>query len=115
MVEIVEKALGDYFRWNRMTEIERSELQTYAMEDLRAGKGEVIQTTFSDYSTVLGYSGSKAIPAQLLQSIEGQGRMTVDVFDGAQYRPLRSFPDTGCLSVNGGNIHLRLTIPGRIR
>jgi hypothetical protein len=115
MVELVEEALGAYFGWNRMTDTEKSELKTYELIEFQ-GKGQRATMDFNAYSTSLGYSGSQqAVAADLLKYVDDEGRVTVDVFDGGQYKPLKSFPKLDCLYVNGGVMHIKLTIPGRIR
>ena len=115
MVELLEEALRSYFGWNRMTETETRELKTYEMVEFR-GKGQLASLDFLAYSNMLGCLGSEqSIAADMLRYLEGQGRMTINVFDGGQYKALESFQNSDCLYVNGGNLQMKLTIPGRIR
>jgi hypothetical protein len=115
MAELLEGALQNYFGWNRMTDTENKELKTYELAESH-GSGQMADLVFDSYADALGCTGSeRRIAAQLLQYLDAQHRIAVDVWNGGQYQPLRSFADTRCLDINGGNIHLQLTIPGRIR
>lgn len=115
MVELVEEALKSYFGWHRMTETENRELKTYELVEFR-GKGQSANVDFTSYSRDLGCTGSEqGIAEDLLGFMEEQGRLLVRVFDGREYKALRSFPDAGCLYINGGEMQIKVTIPGRIR
>jgi plasmid stability protein len=112
MVDLVRDALTAYLGWNRMTDTEQQELKLYELAESQ-GKGQRAHLCFTPLSTQL--KTEWAITAQLLQYLEGQHRLLVDVWDGQIYRPLHSFGTTDCLYVNGGELHVQLTIPGRMR
>jgi plasmid stability protein len=112
MVDLVRDALTSYLGWNRMTETEQHELRLYELAESQ-GKGRRAHLCFTPLSTQL--STEWGITAQLLQYLAGQHRLLVDVWDGREYRPLQSFGTTDCLYVNGGELHVQLTIPGRMR
>jgi hypothetical protein len=112
MVDLVRDALTAYLGWNRMTDTEQSELKLYELTEAQ-GKGRRAHFNFTHLSTQLGTEW--AIVAQMLEFLEAQRRLTVEVWDGAMYRPLHSFGNTDCLYVNGGELHVQLTIPGRMR
>ncbi|HEY4360358.1 MAG TPA: hypothetical protein VGN17_05300 [Bryobacteraceae bacterium] len=115
MVGLLEEALQSYFGWNRMTDIETKELKVYELADSQ-GKGQEAQLDFGSCASALGCNGSdRTIAAQLLQYLDAEGRIMVDVWDSKQYKPLRSFPDAHAVDRNGGYLHVRLTVPGRIR
>lgn len=55
------------------------------------------------------------IVAQLLHYLDTHHRLLIHVWDGTAYQPLGSFRNTDCLYNNGGQLHVQLTIPGRMR
>ena len=112
MVDLVRDALTGYLGWNRMTDTEQRELKLYELAESQ-GKGRRANLAFTPLSTELGTEW--AVAAQLLQYLEAQHRLLIDVWDGQTYRPLHSFGDTDCLYCNGGQLHVQLTIPGRMR
>jgi hypothetical protein len=112
MVDLVRDSLTAYLGWNRMTETEHRELKTYELAE-QHGRGQRAHLDFSRITAAL--AGEQAIAAQLLQHLEEERRLLIDIWDGRTYRPLNSFGNTDCLYVNGGQLHLQLTVPGRIR
>lgn len=112
MVDLVREAITAYLGWNRMTEIEQRELKTYELADLH-GRGQRAHLEFNRITAAL--AGEPALAAQLLQHLGDERRLLIDVWDGRTYRPLHSFDNTDCLYVNGGQLHLQLTVPGRMR
>jgi plasmid stability protein len=112
MVDLVRDALTAYLGWNRMTETEQRELKTYELAELH-GRGQCAHLDFSRIAAAL--AGEQAIAAQLLHYLEKERRLLVDVWDGRTYRPLHNFENTDCLYINGGQLHLQLTVPGRTR
>ncbi len=112
MVELVRDALSAYLGWNRMTEIEHNEMKLYELAESQ-GKGQLAELSFGQLLAQLGTES--AIVSQLLDYLQEQHRLRVDVWDGSSYRSLRSFGNTGCLYHNGGNLHVQLMIPGRMR
>jgi plasmid stability protein len=112
MVDLVRDALTAYLGWNRMTPTEQQELKLYELAESQ-GKGRRAHLCFTPLSTQLGTEW--AITAQLLQYLAAQHRLLVDVWDGHTYRPLHTFGNTDCLYNNGGELHVQLTIPGRMR
>lgn len=112
MVDLLREALTNYFGWNRMTPTEHQEQRLYNLADSQ-GKGQRAHLDFIRITHELG--GEHSTAAQLLVHVAATGRVLVDVWDGSAYRALNTFPDENCLYNNGGNVHLQLTIPGRVR
>jgi len=112
MVDFVRDALTAYLGWNRMTDTEQRELKLYEFTEAQ-GKGRRAHLTFTPLSMQLG--AECAIVAQMLEFLEAQRRLIVEVWDGTIYRPLHSFGNADCLYVNGGELHVQLAIPGRMR
>jgi hypothetical protein len=112
MVELVREALTSYFGWNRMTPTEHQEFRLYQLADSQ-GKGRRANLCFHTVANDLNIDNS--IAAQLLQYLEANHRLTIEVWDGVQYRQLQTFPTVECLFMNGGQLHVQLTIPGRMR
>lgn len=111
MVELVEEALGMYLGWNRMTRIEKCELELYRIAE-RNGPG---QATESNLNHLGSYLGETIVLAQLLEYLHGTF-LLVEVNDNhIGYRDLSTYSEAGGCFSRYRDVRLKLTIQGRLR
>jgi hypothetical protein len=111
MVELVEEALGMYLGWNRMTKIEKDELELYRIAE-REGAGRAATADFIYLSNNLD---AAPVLAELLDYLDGK-YLVVEVNDNRTgFKPLNALGKGVLLKYAPATMKLQLTIPGRQR
>jgi hypothetical protein len=110
MVEVVEEALGMYLGWNKMTKIEKDELELYRIAE-RDGAG---RAATADFIYVSNNLDAAPVLADLLDYLDGR-YLVVQVNDNQTgFKPLKAIGKDFLLKY-AASIKLQLTIPGRHR
>src|ERR1700678_668329 len=89
MAELLEEALSAYFGWNKMTKIEKDELELYRIAE-RNGPGQATEANFNTISNTLD---AATVLSQLLQYLHGK-YLIVEVNDNRTgYKDFSTFPE----------------------